>query len=375
VKELAEIVKAYAAHGDESLAMATVVQTTGSSYRRPGARMLILPNRATIGSISGGCLEQDVIDKAADVCRTGQPVLLTYDTSTEEDIIFGVGLGCDGLVKILLEPVRRPSILLSFLENLMSRRETGIVATLFQIEGSVPAQTGDRLLLEENGHVMGSPLPAVVTQKLLTSAQDVASSRRSANVRFEMDGGALEAFVEIIDPPAALVLFGAGYDAIPMVRLAKELGFHVTVIDGRPAYAQTARFPQADEVITAHPGEELPCRIDERTSAIIMSHNYLADRGWLKKLLPLNLRYLGLMGPRKRAEKMLRELRQEEGIQAHDLLEGRLHSPVGLDIGAEGPEQIALAVLAEIQAACTGHSGGMLREKKGAIHSPAAVEA
>ncbi|HZM02004.1 MAG TPA: XdhC/CoxI family protein, partial [Candidatus Saccharimonadales bacterium] len=276
--------------------------------------------------------------------------------------------GCTGVVNILLEPLTSTSPLLAFLRNLHQRRQTGVAATIFKVEGSIPAQVGDRLFLDTHGQMTGPVADSIIKEQLLDAAQRVAQNGHSANVRVETESGALEAFVEMIQAPAALVLFGAGYDAVPMVRLAKELGFHVTVIDGRPAYAQPGRFPQADAVIAAHPGQELPCALDERTSAVIMSHNYLIDRAWLKKLLPLNLRYLGLMGPRKRAEKMTRELRQEESISAAPLPAHRLHNPVGLDIGAEGPEQIALAILAEIQAAWTGHAGGMLREKKGPIH-------
>jgi xanthine dehydrogenase accessory factor len=296
---------------------------------------------------------------------------LSFDTSSEEDIVFGAGLGCTGTVNILLEAVTHSSPLLAFLQNLNQRRQTGIFATIFRIDGTVPAAIGERLLLETNGQTVGPPISAAVSEKLLQGARDVAASGRSASVRYEMEGGAMEAFVEIIQPAAPLILFGAGYDAIPMVRLAKELGFHVTVIDGRPAFAQRERFPQADDIITAHPADDLPCPLDDQTSVVIMSHHYLTDLAWLKKLWPLKLAYLGLMGPRKRAEKMAQELRQEEGISAGDLLTRRLHNPVGLDIGAESPEQIALAVLAEIQAARTGHAGGMLREKKGPIHSPA----
>jgi xanthine dehydrogenase accessory factor len=149
--------------------------------------------------------------------------------------------------------------------------------------------------------------------------------------------------------------------------LAAAVGYQVTVVDGRPAYAVPERFPQADAVIAANP-ENFTETLDEGASAIIMTHNYLTDQGWLKTLLPLGLPYLGLMGPRKRAEKMLEELRNEGWEPTAKQLRG-LHNPVGLDLGAASPEQIALAILGEIQAVSTGHPGGSLRDRKGPIHA------
>jgi xanthine/CO dehydrogenase XdhC/CoxF family maturation factor len=168
------------------------------------------------------------------------------------------------------------------------------------------------------------------------------------------------------------VIFGAGYDAAPLARLAKELGFHVTVADARPAYAQPGRFPEADAVVVARPEEIGRLALDATTAVVIMSHNYLTDRAFLKALLPLPLRYLGLMGPGARGVRMLQELRQE-GFAASDAMLRQFHNPVGLDIGAESPEQIALSILAEIQTVISGHAGGLLREKKSSIHTPAAA--
>jgi len=141
------------------------------------------------------------------------------------------------------------------------------------------------------------------------------------------------------------------------------------VADVRPAYATPERFPGVDAVVVVRPEDITRLALNEKTAAVIMSHNYLTDRAFLKALLPLPLRYLGLMGPRARAQKMLQELRQE-GWAASEAMPGQIHNPVGLDIGAENPEQIALAIVAEIQAVISGRAGGLLREKKGSIHSP-----
>jgi xanthine dehydrogenase accessory factor len=374
MKELTTILKTRAERGEEIMALATVVQTEGSSYRRPGAHMLILPDGRTVGSVSGGCLEKHVVLKAQSIMETGKAELLTYDTTTEEDIVFGVGLGCKGVVHILVERVEPfskngSSSLLSFFQTIFERRETGVIATIIRGSDKVGGRAGDRLLLRADGTVATSVVCAEVQNHLLMDAREVQQTNHSKISSYELSNGKVEAFFEMIHSPAPLLVFGAGYDAIPMVRLAKELGFHVTVIDRRPAYATRERFPDADCVMLAD-GEGIPkkLRIDENASAVIMSHNYLTDLAFLKGLLPLPLRYLGLMGPRKRAEKMLAELQQEADLPEMQLL--RLHNPVGLDIGAESPEQISLSILAEIQATAAGHAGGFLCEKKGPIHSP-----
>jgi xanthine/CO dehydrogenase XdhC/CoxF family maturation factor len=187
-------------------------------------------------------------------------------------------------------------------------------------------------------------------------------------MEFELPGGKVEVLVEVIHPPTPLVIFGAGYDAVPLSRMAKEAGFHVTVADVRPAYAQASRFPEADAIKVVRPEEIAMLGLNQDTAAVIMSHNYLTDCGFLKAVLPLNFRYVGLMGPRVRALKMLQELR-EAGLDISKEFLQRIHNPVGLDIGAENPEQIALAILAEIQAVMAGRPGSSLREKKGPIHA------
>jgi xanthine dehydrogenase accessory factor len=292
--------------------LATIVRTEGSSYRRPGAHMLIRADGTTIGSTSGGCLEQDVIAQAAKVASSGKEQLLRYDTTSEEDVIFGAGLGCKGVIEIFLERLDEGNEKLATIAKIFRERSSGVIATKIR----------DDFIFEEEIHA-----------------------------------------------PTPLFIFGAGFDAIPLCRLAKELGFEVTVVDRRPAYVTGERFPMADAVILAGADEIGKVPLNDRSAAVVMCHHYISDRDYLRALLGRTLRYLGLMGPRKRAEKMLAEFR-EEGFLIGESALNRLHNPVGLDIGAEGPEQIALAVLAEINAVFAGHGGTMLREKKGPIHSP-----
>ncbi len=378
MRELSAIIKAYGGLGAGTPALATVVRTTGSSYRRPGARMLILPDGGTVGSISGGCLERDVISSARGVVEQGKAVLLTYDTTLEEDIVFGVGLGCKGVVEILVEPLvpgSEPAGMIAFVENMFRRRQSGAVATIVRVEGRVAARLGDRLMLDEGGGIVTRFRNENLRSRVLAETGRVFRKGLCETVGCELATGVVEVFIEVLHSPTPLVIFGAGYDARPLVRLAKEVGFEVTVVDGRPAYATSARFPEADTVVLARPEDELRVRLrlNDRTTAVIMSHHYLTDCGYLRALMPVPLRYLGLMGPRRRAEKMLLELGQE-GISATEVSVNELHNPVGLDIGAEGPEQIALAILAEIQAVLSGHAGGLLRKKAGPIHSPAGAD-
>lgn len=372
VKELASIISLCTLYPENALALATLVKATGSTYRRPGARMLVLRNGETVGSVSAGCLERDVVEKARLASQNGESILVNYDTSAEEDIVFGAGLGCKGEVHVLVEPLKPGSAayeLIRFVGRIFQQRQSGAVATVFQIRGEVAARIGDRLMLDTNGNMAGQILDQGLSAKMLAAAAEALSANRSKSMEFEWPRGGAEVLVEVIQAPAPLVIFGAGYDALPLCRLAKEVGFHVTVADIRPAHARAELFPEADMVAVVRPEEVALLGLNERTAAIIMSHNYLTDRGFLKALLPLNLRYLGLMGPRVRALQMLQELR-EAGWEAGDLLLQRIHNPVGLDIGAETPEQIALAILAEIQAVIAGRPGGLLREKKGPIHAP-----
>ena len=336
MKEIAEILRNRRRPDANGAVLATIVKTVGSSYRRAGAHMLIFPNGETVGSISGGCLEQDVIANAKKVRASGKAILLSYDTTPEEDVLFGVGLGCKGVIEIWLEPLSSAETMLDFWEQLFRAGDSGVVATTFRGEGA-----GQREFFAD----------AAFAQS--TTKEESGS----------------EIFCELIQPPVRLYIFGAGYDAIPLAKFAKELGYFVMVVDRRPAYANRERFPFADVVLVKAAADVPELGVTKRTAAVVMSHHYVSDRDYLRALLPLPLEYLGLMGPRRRAETMLKEIR-EEGLIVGDELLRKLHNPIGLDIGAEGPEQIALAILSEINAVFAGHGGGLLREKKGPIHSP-----
>jgi xanthine/CO dehydrogenase XdhC/CoxF family maturation factor len=355
----------------KSAALATVVNIEGSSYRLPGARMLIADATWMAGSVSGGCLESDVVLRAREVLESNRAVVVTYDTTSDEDIVFGVGLGCRGIIKVLIEPIRPQRTepdLVGFIQRCIESRHTGVVATVTAVSGQTSARAGCRLVRNAEGHSSADIPDAALKTAIEAYVARTPVSGVSHSTAFTLPDGAAEVFVEIVRPPLPFVVFGAGHDAIPAVRLAKELGWHVTVVDHRAAYATTERFPLANEVVIASPGE-IPGRVSLSgdTFALVMTHNYLRDLELLKILLPSPVRYIGLLGPRKRANELLAEL-ERQSVQVTAEQRKRFYAPAGLDLGAEGPEGVALSVLAEIQAVVAQREAGHLRTRKNSIH-------
>jgi xanthine dehydrogenase accessory factor len=335
VKELQAIVRRLTAPDWKErppLVLATLVTVEGSSYRRAGARRLFGPNGESIGSISGGCLEEDVSAHARAVAATGQPVLATYDTTSENDLIWGTGAGCHGVVRVLLELVRgQPDWAQELARNLAEGRPTEL-AVVWQTPDGLPS---------------GTTLAANLTPPLAAGAS---------------------VFHQTVSPAPTLFIFGAGDDASPLVRGAKELGWKVVVADPRPAFAAPARFPEADLLIVG-PAEELVSRAAPGAGdcAVVMTHHYIHDTPVLRGLLGLPLAYLGLLGPRPRADRILADLGQA-GLVVTPAQRQRLRAPVGLDLGAEAPEEVALSILAEMQAVLGGRDGRPLRERTRPIH-------
>lgn len=330
MKELPPIVAALLAPDAEPGVLVTLVSVEGSSYRRPGARLLVKPNLTRIGSISGGCLEEDVMARATRVFATGKPEAVVYDTTSENDVIWGVGLGCHGVVRVLLERVEpRPPWAATLAANFSRRRMTAVAV---RHGGDDHDQWGTRL---------ASPGDCPDREAL---------------------------FVQMIAPPCALVIFGAGDDAQPLTRMAKELGWNVTIADPRPAFANEERFGMADTRVVG-PADILVNEADPGADAvaIVMTHHYVHDVPILRALLDRPLAYLGLLGPRKRAEKILSDI-EAGGMKITREQRARLHAPVGLDLGADSPEQVALSIIAEIQASLSGRNARPLRERAGPIH-------
>ena len=371
----------------EPYVLATVVQTSGSVYRGPGTRMLIEADLQSLGTISGGCLEGDVRENAQAVFADGQPRLLHYDATSEDDILWGTGLGCSGTVDVLLErlPQDGPFHYPTFLHGCALENRHGVLVTVFATEGETNAASGQHLILDEreqSGLRMGAAdarddiADLELREIALNAASEVLATLDDTRLpiapgytrHYELTHGKAALLIEPLLPPIALYLFGAGYDAVPLAQLAGELGWRVTVADHRPSYARAERFPWARQILLAQPGH-LPedLQFDNRSCAVIMSHNYLQDQALLRDLLGAPLAYLGVLGPHQRTQRLLADL-QKEGVAPSDEQAARLFSPVGLDIGAETTEEIALSILGEIQAALTGRQGGSLRDHPGPIH-------
>ncbi len=363
---------AHTAPSSEVLAMATVVKVRGSAYRRPGARMLMLPDGRVAGMISGGCLENDARERCRKVMATGKPMLVTYDSTAPEDIVFGLGLGCNGIVQVLIEPVIAGDErgLLAFFGACLARRQPGRIATVFQ---SDTLALGTRMMRWPDGSVTSNFNDPAVSAALTRAFHETAARRavlRQIELPEERTAGV---FLETVAPPVALTIFGAADDAIPVAHLAKSIGWHVTVIDARPAYATAERFPDVDavhclrpEALLASPHFVLP----PDSLVMIMTHSFTRDRELLRVLLPRAPRYVGLLGPKARTTRLLDEL-AEEGVVFPEENLARLHGPAGLDLGAETPEEIAVSIVGEMQAVLAGRGGGGLRDRTAPIHDPA----
>lgn len=357
----------------QGCALATLVYVEGSSYRGVGARALALPDGSTVGLISGGCLEGDLLERAGEVLADGRPRTVRYDSTSPEDALLGLGLGCNGVVEVLLERVTAADAAAAarYLPLLRQARNDGRRAALATVYRSPEAdEVGSRLALVEAAaaparptpHYFG-PLRAGLREAMARDLAALLDHGRSRAAAYEVAGDRVQALLELVEPPLALTVCGAGPDAQPLVTLAAGLGWAPLVFDHRASFARPERFPDAVRVVTAA-REEFSAAVPPRPgeAAVLMTHSYPADLLYLEQLAPRNLRYLGVLGPRRRLDRLLAEL----GPRAP--AEGVLYGPAGLDIGADTPAEIALAIAAEIRAVLAGRGGGSLRARPTPIH-------
>lgn len=341
-------------HGFESLcaeqkasALATIIRVSGSSYRRPGARMLVAGDGRTWGGVSGGCLEKDVARRGRQVIDSGVADLRRYDTT--DDFDSGAALGCAGLIEIFIERLsaENPGPFPA-LRTAQVHRQTIPLATIIKPSANGPP-AGTRIDLKD--------ATSFLNKSLSEFAESGIGGMRSCE-------GA-EVFFELHRPPQSLVLFGGGPDVVPVVAIAKALGWHVTVIASHATVGYRDRFSTADRVAVGTEDDPFGAIAIEPDSAVVlMTHNYPRDLQLLPSLLAIPLKYLGILGPRRRAERLVLEC---PGV-APDAIQ-QLHAPVGLDIGAEIPEAIALSILSEIQAVLAGRSCASLRDRTGPIYA------
>lgn len=337
-------------------ALATVVRISGSAYRRAGAKMLIPDQGPMSGSVSGGCLEADVREAALAVLRTGAPQLLHYDTGADEERTpWGLGLGCNGAVDIFVQPATPPARHVWEASAARLRGDTRFAVSTV-IRG--PVGVGSVLLVAADGRTTGSTGAAHLDRAIATRAHAVLAA--GASQRDELEGA--EIFTEVQVPPPHLLVLGAGADVRPLAHYATDAGFRVTVADHRPAFLDGGHYPPDTRLLPARPDDaSAPLPLGPRTYAVVKAHSLTHDREWVRRLLASDVPYIGVLGPRARVEEILRQL----GAESTD----RVFGPVGLDLGAEGPEQIAMSIVAELLAVWSGRQPGHLREKEGVIHA------
>ncbi|MHC8362231.1 XdhC family protein [Pseudomonas sp. LS2P72] len=362
LNDLLQAIKTAALNGEETI-LATVVKVEGSAYRRPGARMLIPLHGRTIGTVSGGCLEQDLAKKAWWLTDSGEPVVRRYSTGATEDeddehSSLTFGLGCNGTVFVMLERLRvkSPSPAIELLCRVRDSQQPAAMATIIATSRNASVKVGDRVMSNADCTLRNPTLDRAIRHDLRKTLTEKKSS-----LRLYTDArGEVEVFFEYVAPPPRLVIFGAGHDAQPLVRIAKLLNWYVTVIDGRSHFARPERFPQADAVIFANlqnPFDLSP--LIDGSAAVVMTHSYRQDRHWLGQLLHGSPAYLGQLGPRERTERLLAD------IGSHTSM---LHYPMGLDLGGDAPESVALSILAEITAVLNQRNGAMLKHRSKPIH-------
>lgn len=357
-KETAEILSRLAeikAAGRRA-ALATVVRIVGSGYRRPGAKFLIEDTGYTLGSVSGGCLEADVREVAKAVMETGTPSLRHYSTGADEDVVWGLGLGCNGLVDVFIQPATEGPLaeFADRLRELLAGDSPFAILTVIEGEGS-----GATLVRGPEG-TDGSLGSAELDRVAAEAARGLLPGGRSAVQTIDGRG----VFIEVQPPPPHLIVCGAGDDARPLVAYAADAGFRVTVIDHRPALLTPEWFPQASQRLLGRPedsGIVLPPAA--RSLAVVKTHSLVHDREWARRLLAAGLPYVGLLGPRARTENILREIGAGPGEAE------RVFGPVGLDLGADGPRQVALSIVAELLAFIAQREPRHLSERKEPIHA------
>ncbi|MDI6050210.1 XdhC family protein [Flavobacterium sp. XS2P24] len=374
MKELQEIIKKYDVASQKNIksALVTVVHLDGSSYRRPGARMLVNDDGRITGAISGGCLEGDALKKALFAISEQKNTLFTYDTSKEDDSEMGIHLGCEGLIQVLFESIdsEKEENPIQLLSKALAVRQKAVLVTLFDLDNNQNIQYGTCLLLEENGTLSGKIPLQQFEDVVLKDITDVMQNGESVFKQYKSGDVSVTAFFEFLHPPVSLVVLGAGNDAIPLMKFADVLGWDFRIVDRRDTHANKERYPTASQILVANPDVALEhLAYDNRTFFVLVTHSYKCDYYMLKSLCAAAVPYIGILGPKKKLHRMLEEIQHNEGIHLNADKVATIYGPTGLDIGAETPEEIALSIIAEIQAVLTGKMGGMLKTKNEVIHS------
>ena len=370
MKEIKAIISAYdnVDKFANQAALATVVRVEGSSYRRMGARMLVLDNGNWVGGISGGCLEGDALKRARLAIAKVGPSLITYDTTEDDAYQIGVGLGCNGIIDVLFTPLdfedkNNPVEVLK--RCVTANRQTHVLLTITGLEGEWRHLKLGRVIQYKGSESLGVFGNEALESQLYSAITGQAESGKSIAWQIDQTGNKkLSVFIEILPPEIHLVLMGHQYDIYPLARLAKEIGWPVTIVS-TPLKVNANFLDAVDAVIGYDKLNEI--RIDQYTAVVLMAHDYKTDKMNLPKAVGEEAFYIGVLGPRVRSEKMFNEL-AAEGKPINEQNMARIYAPAGLDIGAISPEEIALSIIAEIKTVFAKRQGGFLKLRHAPIH-------
>lgn len=334
----------------QPLVLASVCETHGSTYSKAGARMLITGDGRFQGMLSGGCLEGDLADRAQVVLESGEPQSVSYDLGGSDEELWGLGVGCDGRMRIFLQPLSPAQDYQPFTAmcEVLRADTAGVAVTV--LESSAASLPAGATQVVHGPEVRAFGVPETVRLRILEIANDVLAAKQSRTVSLAVDDGSAELLVALLEPPPRVLILGGGLDAGPVLRLMLELGWRVTLQDHRPAYIAAGDFDAAERVL-CEPAERLAgaLELDRFDAVIVMSHHLATDRVYLRELAASRIPYVGLLGPPHRRRRLLDDLGE-----AGRPLDGRVHGPAGLDIGADGPASIALSIVAEIHDALKG---------------------
>ena len=353
--------------GDRRAIVATIVRVEGSAYRRPGAKMLVNESGEGLGHITAGCLEDEVVELAADVLDSGETRIETYDLM-EDDDVWGLGVGCNGIIDVLVEPLDesyRPVV-----EAVDANESIGVLTVL-----SGDATAGAKAYYRDGSLRTDDRFPRWLAEAVDDAADALLADGGADSLTVDAEENQAEVFVDTITPAPEFVIIGSGHDVGPVVELADRVDFRVRVVGFRGGVDVAERFPRADVTGTLRPGEiRSELDLDEDTYCVVMTHNFVDDRLTVDELLRSDVPYVGLMGPRERFEEMLEEF-SEEGRTFDDEELNRLHTPIGLDLGGGDPYQIAHSIVAEVLAIRNGRTPHHLKERKGRIHDRTRLDA
>ena len=328
----------------QPLVLATVYETEGSTYSKAGAQMLITHSGVFQGMLSGGCLEGDLAARAKEVAESGSPQRVTYDLRKDDDDLWGLGVGCDGMIRVVLQGLGKENGYEPFRSMCTAHEGRNLQVAVTVVDSEVPGLAVGSSIVFCDGNIAWSDVEEPHQHQLSDAADTALADKRSQSLRLNIEGRSCEVLLSVLRPYPRILVLGAGMDAVPVVRLIAELGWRATVSDHRPAYIENGDFSLADNVFCIDASEiEGELDLDQFDAAIVMSHHLVTDASYLRVLAASRIPYIGLLGPPSRRERLLNDL-DEDQVRLRD----RLYGPAGIDIGASGAASIALSIVAQI---------------------------